>query len=370
MNITKLFNDNLNYWENKRWRNRDILNYIRQFMNKKFLILVIINKNGVRYVSNTHRERANIIKKFINDIRNKYPNLEVSFLLNLDDEIFDTDIEIHDLRENKNDNPMSHQFKWGVSLQSEDIIRIERSKLTKINFPIFTLNKNQDESIVFPHPNLLKNHFSTDNIKFKDKENKVPIYRFSNARANLFMPSRIKLVELSYQNPNIIDCKGGNKEVHKGHGDYVLRKGFIKLYKHLQIINNDINENEFLEYFHIKNYIEKEKLKDYKYLITNDSWYNLVDYALYNSVIFRYKLDKAKYYEDFILEDNNDIILFDEHNYREKYNYVINNEAKMEEMIESRKQKVANYLKYNKLVEHYGKLLIAYSKIQKINEIR
>ena len=38
-------------------------------------------------------------------------------------------------------------------------------------------------------------------------------------------------------------------------------------------------------------------------------------------------------------------------------------------MINSRKNKVKNYLEYSKLIEHYSLLLEEYSKIQKTNEI-
>ena len=216
---------------------------------------------------------------------------------------------------------------------------------------------------------MLENNFKEDEYNFSEKTNKIPIYRFSNVRANLFIPSRFKLVELSYKNPTIIDCKGGSSKQHKGHGDYVIRKGFIKLYKHLNIIDKSIDEDKFLEYFKCDNYINKDELLDYKYLITNDSWYNNVDYCLYNSVLMRYKLEKSCYYEDMIFEDNKDVVMFDENIYKEKYEYVLNNEKIMLEMIENRKNKVHKYLKYDRLVEHYGMLLSVFSRIQKTNEI-
>ena len=104
-------------------------------------------------------------------------------------------------------------------------------------------------------------------------------------------------------------------------------------------------------------------------MICNDSWYNLVDYCLLNSILFRYSLEKCCYYEDLIMEDEKDVIIFDENNYEEKYLNLINNIEKYEKTIENRRNKVEKHLKYNNLVKDYGKLLLEFSKIQKLNEI-
>jgi len=361
----------LNYWKERKWNLNDIRDYFNLNQKKKRLMYVKINNGNIKYTTAIGGERFVAIKKLLNDIASANKTLNVAILVSLSDEVYDTDIEVYDLRNNENkvDDPNKHPFKWGISQKNNNIIRIENSKQTHFNFPIFSFSKTsyQKEVIIMPCPNLIKNSFYNDNISFEIKKH-TPIFRFSNIRANLYLPTRFKLLELCYNNPDIIDCKGGYKSKHPGHGDYIIHPTFIKLYKKLNIINKSIDINKFKNLVRVENYMDKNNIINHKYLICGDSWYNSVDYALSNSVLLRYKMDKSKFYEDYIFKDNEDYIIFDENNYIEKYNYITGHNTKMLNMIENRKKKVENYLRYNKLVEHYGLLLQKFSEIQQKNE--
>ena len=350
----------------------DIINYFRINFKNKNLIYVNINKGNINYYGNIKQNRLIIINKFLNDVIKKKP-LTVSFLLSLKDEVYDTDIDVYDLRKNKDkiDNPNMHKFDWGISQSNNNVLRIEKSKKTNFNFPIFSFSKTefQKEIIIIPHINLINNNFLKDNIYFSEKKKIKPIARFSNVRANLYLESRFKLLELSYFNKDIIDCKGGFKDKHPGHNDYIIHPTFINLYKKLNIIDKSIDNNKFLELLKTSNYIEKKELTN-KFLICNDSWYNSCDYALLNSVLLRYKLDKTKYFEDFIFQDNEDYIIFDENNYKNKYNYINSkNDTFFIKKINNRKKKVNDYLRYNKLVDIYTIILEKFSRIQFKNQI-
>ena len=344
----------LNYWKERKWNLNDIRDYFNLNQKKKRLMYVKINNGNIKYTTATGGERFVAIKKLLNDIASANKTLNVAILVSLSDKV---------------DDPNKHPFKWGISQKNNNIIRIENSKQTHFNFPIFSWSKtyNQKEVIIMPNPILIENSFDIDNISFEIKK-RTPIFRFSNIRANLYLPSRYKLLELSYNNPDILDCKGGYKSKHPGHGDYIIHPSFIKLYKKLNIINNSIDINKFKNLVRVENYMNNNNIINHKYLICTDTWNNCAKYCLTNSVLLRYKLDKSKYYEDYIFKDNEDYVIFDENNYIEKYNYITSHNTKMLNMIENRKKKVENYLRYNKLVEHYGLLLQKFSEIQQKNE--
>lgn len=379
--LTNLFNSNLDFWKNKSWLLEDIFKYNKKYKRNRGIVLITIKNQEIHY---DFVRRSNIftkVIKFLNDIikLNKFKNLDVSFLLDLSDEPNPMKLETYDFRTNKNDNKNknNHKFSWGISESSSDIIKIENGYFYNIDFPIFSFNKNHDGYIVFPHFNLLNKsyiNFSNDTINDIDFYNKIsnkPIYRFSNFRASLFKPSRIKLALLSFKNPKYIDCKGSHNGPHPGHGQYILHKTFIKLYSHLKIIKlNEHKFDSFMEYFNVNNYIPKDEFKKYKYLVTNDSWYNNIDYCMWNSILFRYNLEKCKYYEDFIFEDGTDVVIFDEKNFKEKIDGIRNTSPEiLVKNIENRKKKVKEYLFYDKLVDHYGQLLMKFSEIQKNNQL-
>ena len=355
---------NLDFWKNKKWNMNDINNYIK----KTNSFLIIIKGQQIFYKGKGKKDKIRFkrINKLLQDIIKVYPELEVEIVINLTDEVTNTKINTYNFSD---DNNSKFEFKWGVDVNNQDVVRIESSNYIDIKFPIFSFNKTQEGLIIFPQPNLINNKFNKDSINFEDKINNIPIFRYSNIRANLFTPSRMILTEYSFKNNEILDCKGGNNGLHPGHKNYVIPKAFIKLYKKENILNQNTDENLFQEYFNINNFIKKDNLLQNKYLICCDSWYNLIDYCLLNSILFRYSLKKCCYYEDFIFEDEKDIIIFDENNYKDKYNNVKKNIDKYKKTIENRKAKVEKYLKYNNLVKDYGKLLLEFSKIQQTNQI-
>ena len=363
--IDKLINENLDYWNHKKWNINDINDYINKKTNS---FLVIIKNKRIFYKGKGKKDKVRFkrINKFLQDIIKVNPDLEVNFVINLSDEVTNTKIKTYNFSEDNNSN---FEFEWGVAVNNSNVLRIETSDYIDIIFPIFSFNKTQEGLIIFPQPNLINNKFYNDNINFDDKKNNIPIYRYSNIRANLFTPSRMILTEYSFKNNKYLDCKGGNNGIHPGHKQYVIPKVFIKLYKKENILDNNIDENLFYEYFNINNFIKKDDLLKNKYLICCDSWYNLIDYCLLNSILFRYSLKKCCYYEDFIFEDEKDIIIFNENNYKEKYNNVINNIHIYKTTIQNRKNKIDKYLRYDNLVKDYGKLLLEFSKIQKTNQI-
>lgn len=373
-----LFSQNLDFWKNKTWKKKHVLRYNKRYRRNRKIAYVIIKNQTIKYNSGPRKSILHIINKFIIDIisKKKFRNLEVEFLIDLGDELLPTLFEIYDFRNNPNDNPNNHNFNYGISELSDEVINIENSYSYILPHPIFTFNKNMEGSIIFPHINLINrsiNKFSdsVDNINFFNKKGNTPFYRFSNIRANLFKPSRIKLAWLSFKNPKYLDCKGSHNGNHPGHGNYILQKAFIKLYSKLRIIK--LNENKFdsfMEHFNVNNFVSKDELKNYKYLVTNDSWYNNIDYCMWNSILFRYKLEKCKYYEDFIFEDGTDVVIFDEKNFKEKIDGIRNTSAEiLVKNIENRKKKVKEYLFYDKLVDHYGQLLMKFSEIQKNNQL-
>ena len=79
-----------------------------------------------------------------------------------------------------------------------------------------------------------------------------------------------------------IDCKGGSNKPHPKFNDYILDQRFIKLYQNLRIIDKTINNQEMMKYFNINNFIDKKSLIQNKYLICNDSYYNLCEYCNLN----------------------------------------------------------------------------------------
>ena len=373
--LNSIIKKNLHYWNNAKWNRNDILNYFKNNLKEKRLYFIEINDKKINYKhgGGIIYPRFEIILGFLNSVVNIYPNLKVTFLISIGDEIYDTDIVIHDLRTDneKVDDPKTHSFKYGISQQDNNILRIEKSKDTVFNFPIFSFSKTekQKEVIIMPHMNLIKNNFINDNTQFENKIPKV-LYRFTNIRANLFMPSRYKLLELTYKYPELLDSKGCCKELkHKYFGEYIIHPTFVNVYKKLNIIDNNIDTDTFLELTRPKHYMTKEEMIKYKFLICNDSWYNCIDYANTNSVLLRYKCDKSKYYEDYIFEDNIDYFIFDETNYIEKHNYITNNDSIVKESIINRKKKIKDYLIYSNLIKHVGYMLTEFSKIQERNEL-
>ena len=376
--VRRLIAENLEYWKDKKWKRDNIKKFFEKYNKNKRLIFVEINFGKISYTGygkkrkNAFASMNKVLQAIVK--HKKYNNLQVSFLISLNDEAYHRTIKTFDFRKHPNDQPTSHPFKWGVSQKSNDVCRIEKSSSFDLNIPLFSLNHVLDGNIIFPHENIVNNGFSkiNDQIQFNDKRDKV-IYRFSNIRADLNIPSRIKLVEMSYKNPDLLDCRGAKKGTHPGHDKYILQKVFLKVYRSENLIDKNLSDKDLdkmMEYYKVSNFMSKSDIIKNKYLICIDSWYNVCDYALVNSILFRYKLDKCKYYEDFIFEDNQDFFIFDEYNFKDrltKVKYISNQE--LIKKIEIRKKKVKNYLKFEKLIVHYGQLLTEFSKIQKMNEI-
>ena len=165
----------LNYWKERKWNLNDIRDYFNLNQKKKGLMYVKINNGNIKYTTATGGKRFVAIKKLLNDIASANKTLNVAILVCLRDEVYDTDIEVYDLRNNENklDDPNKHPFKWGISQKNNNIIRIENSKQTHFNFPIFSYSKTsyQKEVIIIPHHNLIKNSFYNSNISFENKKN-------------------------------------------------------------------------------------------------------------------------------------------------------------------------------------------------------
>ena len=372
-------NSFLNYWENHTWNLNDIRTFfytnwaidINDKIHNKSLVLVRITSDDIKFGYRLRTNRIDSIKKFFRDIKDKYKDLTGIYLISLCDEIYDKKIEYHNVGNKPVGDLSSHHFHYGISTTNQDLVRIENSTAdtNHYNFPIFSFSKTskQDTVIPFPHSYLLENKFYyTDTTPFSEKKDNIPIYRFSNSRSNLLYHSRFTLLNLSFHNPTLIDCKAGFNGEHPGFVDWVLHPSFIKLYNRLGIIKiNDISA--FSSFVHVNNYTPKDEIKKNKYIVCNDSWYNL-DYACSNSVLLRYKYDKTKYLEDYIFVDGKDYIVFDETNLNEKMQYIKENPLKMEEMISNR-HATLNTLKYENLVNEYGKLLQKYSKISETNQL-
>ena len=208
--LNQLLNQNLDFWKNKTWKKQDLIKYNSKYKRNRKIAYVSIKNQNITYNSGPRKGILHIIHNFLIDIvsKKKFINLEVEFLIDLGDELLPTFYKIYDLRNNPNDNPNNHNFNYGVSELSNDVIKIENSYLFTLQCPIFTFNKNIEGSVIFPHINLInrsKNKFndSKDNINFTDKKGNTPFYRFSNIRANLFKPSRIKLAWISFKIQNI-----------------------------------------------------------------------------------------------------------------------------------------------------------------------
>lgn len=360
--MENLISKNLDYWKGKKWNKLDMYDYLKQ--NKNCVIICIINQN-ITVLGNKEHQRLKIVLNFLQDIIKIKPNLSTIFLLNLNDECYQTNVNIYNLNTNKIVNNIIDTFEYGICNQNPDLIKIEESIPTKFNFPIFSFSKTeqQPEVIIFPHTNLIQNNFIVDKKSFEQKNNNIPLYRFSNIRANTYLPSRFELVELSFKYPKLIDCKGGSNKQHPKFKNYILDQKFIKLYQNLNIINKSINNQEMMKYFNINNFIDKKSLIQNKYLICNDSYYNLCDYCNLNSVLFRYQPNKTFYYEDFIFKDLEDIIIFDKNNFESKFNYAYENPELMIKIINNRQNKVIEHLNYNNLVKNYAELLYKYSKL-------
>lgn len=370
----------LDYWKGHSWKREDLLSFFKannsisrsDKINNKALLLVDINRRNVRFAGHTCGKRFITTRTFFNDIKRQFRDLECTLLLSVRDEIYDKKWEYHNVGNDIVDKPELHSYHHGISSKNSELIRIENSNIdtNHYNFPIFSFSKTdtQDTVIPFPHENLLQNNFYyNDSTPFSKKIDNVPIYRFSNPRFNLLTHSRFKLLDLSYNNPHLIDCKAGYKGIHPGYKDYVIHTSFIKLYNRLGITNiSDLDL--FKKYVHISNYTSKSDILKNKYIICNDSWYNTLDYACTNSVLLRYKYDKTKFLEDFVFVDGRDYIVFDETNLKEKMDYVKNNPSEMDTMIKNRKDTL-DYFKYDNMVQEYGKLLQNYSKICKKNQI-
>ena len=358
--MEKFIADNLDYWKDKKWK----IDY-----NKLKGIHIKINNKNIeyKYIILKKNHRFTFVKKILNKVTTYKNNLNVSFILSFDDEYLKNKHKIYNFSDKVYKNNNKLEYKFGICKNDENIMKIEEGKIKNCSFPIFTFNKIQDGMIIFPHKNIL-NNFKFDLNNFETKKDNI-IYRYSNIRANLFLDTRIKLTELSYKNPYLFDFKGGYNDKNPYHNNYILPKVFLKYYKHKKIIDENINEDKFIEYFNVNNYIKKDELINNKFLICCDSWYNGYEYSFTNSILFRYKLDKAKYYEDFFLEGNKDYIIFDENNLEEKYNYVKNNLDYYKDNIKNRHEKVKDYLTTEKIAEFYGNFLEEYSKLQKTNEI-
>ena len=330
--------NNLDYWKNKKWTKDDFINCINNNPKIK-LVLIEINNNNIIYTPNILKKnrRLSICNKLLKDIIIKYNNLNVVFLLCLNDELVEYNDSIYDLKD-RNLNYNKYEFKWGLATEDSNVIKINNNKLKIFDCPIFTFNKIHESHIIFPSPNLIEQKFILDNIEFNNKINNIPIGRFSESRTGLLVPCRYKLVALSYLNQSKIDFKGGQKNKHVFFNNYIISPSFIELYKKLNIINKSINTNELIEYYNINNYIPILDIIKNKYLIMIDTWNN-INYLNTNSIIFR--TNCSKYYHDFFLEDKKD------------YQYTINN----------RKIKVDKYLKYDSIVNNFGLLLKKYSEL-------
>ena len=138
----------LSYWENRTWKKEALFQYYLNNKDKKRLILININKNNIKYSLCKNYQKGNkidAIDKFLKSIVKYNPNLELTFLISLVDEIYDTAQEIYDLNVNKKVNYLVHDFHWGISKRDSNIISIEKGLEKKFDFPIFSFSKTENQ---------------------------------------------------------------------------------------------------------------------------------------------------------------------------------------------------------------------------------
>tara|TARA_B110000208_G_C11692419_1_gene402788 strand:+ start:48 stop:1085 length:1038 start_codon:yes stop_codon:yes gene_type:complete len=326
------------------------------FKIEKITLFKIENKNII-VTNNTHPHRKNLIVKFLKDIINIYPNLKLNLYLCLLDYVGFNKIDIIDIRKNKIDDPHKHKFEWGNSKTSDDIFRIVNSKQNSFNCPVFTFTKYKyNNCLPFPSLQLISFQVVKDNILFENKKNNILCMRNSNICCDLNNISRIKSLEYSFKNPSILDFKLGSKNKHSKFGNYVINKALLNLYKYEKIIDEKIDNNDFIEYFNYKNYIScQEIIENNKYLFLPFGGRYLSFYKS-NCLLFRYKNDDWLTYEDYIFGDS--LVKIDFNEIEEKINYYNENETICKEIIKKRLDIFNKRLKYDNLVKEFGLYLV------------
>ena len=270
----------------------NLINNLQNINNKLDNNILINNniatfkiKNGnINVINYKDNKRFNTIIQFLIDIANTYKNLELDLHLCYGDYLGANNIDIIDMREESKNDYEKHTFYYGISNDNNDVMRIVNTKPINLPCPVFVFTKEKSSNnILFPSLQLINKTKYNSNRKdlyswgstheFEDqdfnlKKRNIPIMRNTNIVADLNNISRIKLLEYSFNNPNILDFKLGSKELHKAFGNYVLDKQFIKLYKYKNIINSNIDTNKFYEWFRCDNYINYDDIiKNNKYIM-------------------------------------------------------------------------------------------------------
>jgi len=322
--------------------------------------------------------RINIVKQFLIDISKKYPDLIFDLHLCMNDYLGGNNTTIIDMRNEKIDNPNDHTFSWGISKMDKNIISIVDSSRDNFNKQIFVFTKKYNSNhILFPSLQLLSNgsiynndndenytwtkKFNLkDNLNFEEKKNKLPLMRNTNIVFDINNLSRIKLLEYSYLNKDKIDFKLGNKINHVKFNEHLISKQFLKLYQYKNIIRDDIDLDDFYNWFKCDNYISfTDIIKNNRYFIIGYGGQYL-PYYLSSSIIFKSNKEEYLIYEDLIFNEE-EIKIIDLEDIDEHINIYEKNCNLATKNIKSRHNKYIDYLSYDNLIKHFGKFLLDYS---------
>lgn len=371
----KVLNDyiyQLNYWKNIKFNEKKFIELIDEI--KLSLVFVEIKNSEVKYklYNTNYRMRIHKIIIFLNDVAQMYPYLSLKMYIHPNDTLNNNNINIYNVN-GKINNEINHDFFYGVSRKDSNYVRIlDTDNIPYINsyYPIFCFEKHRDtQSLLFPDFDAdiddIKKQKNIDNLIWEEKKSDIPIFRGKNICCDLRHLDKVKLINFSYNNKEKTNFKFSQFSENPLWGEYLISISHLKLFQNLNIIDKNINIEEFREYFSSKNFLDYKEIFNSKFIVTvgsgkNNKWYKS------NSCILENKFKNKEYFYEKIFDDMIDIVYFDEKNLFKKLKLLKSNDYSLAKNITSnRKKKFDKYLNYNNLVKWYGLFLIEYSKLLK-----
>ena len=371
--LSKYIKNNLDCWKNKKLNENKLVKIIHKY---KLSIIKLQIKNGnvkILNLFNANKQKSYVKKSmvFLKDIAKLYPSLNIELYLYVKDTLYNEIINIYNIN-GKKENPYNlNDFVWGVSQSNPNYIRIvDSNKIEEYNnsFPVFCFESHSDmNGILFPAFGGDNNHITKsvniDNIDWNEKDIDIPIFRGINICCDVSNLDKIKLINLSYVNPDKTDFKFSASKIHPIWDKHIVSRSLLQFCQNTNIIDKNLNIDDVRNYFSKDNFVSFNYLFKHKFIVTvasakNRKWY------LSNSCVLEFLFKNKKFFHEDIFEDMEDIVYFNKNNLFERLNKLKEDNYKLsKKLIKNRKQKFNNYLHYPNLVKWYGLFLMNYQKL-------
>ena len=144
--LQKYIRNNLNYWKEKRWDEKKLIEIIKKY--NLHITKIEIKKGNVK-ILDRYNTKINVkLKKtidFLKDVSKEYLNLDTIIFINTSDTLNYENTNIYNINGNKTTKKIN-KFVWGVAEDSNYINIVDSEPIEEYNssYPVFCFERDRE----------------------------------------------------------------------------------------------------------------------------------------------------------------------------------------------------------------------------------